>query len=1259
MEDYDEFVQHRLSQLRKSQDNQPPTPVRSCSDASSVICFHGQPILPPLLSGKTREDMQSYKDALQKSADQRKSKADGRVAYVQHILHSVQLRKAPTLEEFSHEDTTTESSHSYSTNKVSLSQNDDALETKDSLSFLSPSGLHDRKGGICVPPLTSTTYCAYSTHRFTLQQNYQEGFSIDQTEEKLASQPTTDPLADISHQSLSSGYVTYENAESSTSVCGRIEAVGESHTFGSAEGPNNSCGFFFHNTSNTITKMPDIISHPPIDGELLEKSTVLSSVDDYFIPGDPLKDICNTPSLHDSVVRAHSAELVTSHEDEVSVPQTGSSQGNLLESTDCEDNPPIIRLDDLGQDQTKPANEGMIPVGEASCPGSSQTLATHSTNQLHFLNRSRETEPADKEIGKADLSPSEEPYRLSLQALLKKSQEYRRHQRILRNQAKNSKIQERAREQPRLEEEQGLSDKENDEFPFKGTITTEGRKTKEKSGLIGSQVPFPQSLETSPDIFWKDKETSRKEGIFLKEYHGEKFKFNTESTCLTGDENTGNEGEAFPKNNQLVCTAEVRTEPKQIDSFFQPQPVISADNSPVQESFYLTSEQSTTCTLSGSKGVQRFKTLPSPQLCTSPVRCKSKGTIKSDGAIDGVGAPKRKVLVNTALNVDNKVETEVNLGHKSNRCPRVSPVVHLVKEGNAAMVLARSSAHAEQMDQLELNLSSLKVLISDLESTLTENRDNHGQTNTTNLPSDLCCDHIEHSDQINKDQNIQVGQNDCLEDRPDDDRNEVEQEESDCDLQKGQSLDNYKNRHEDTGPNPSDPKDPPLLALERGNESVNGREVKLVKTLATERGMDKVAGEGSQTTSGVAPCRIQWSGGAPLAKDLSIIREHDGCKKQRPSTKRVASLAQMMRVPDLFRKVPSNNVVPRKGPVLSDTSNQLTGRRLETTVGEEDSSHCLSLNQSYDVDTPSGLWLLEGSGSDLGSEGRQVLEEYLTPESGGGGQGGISKVKRRLLMHGTEGNEERGGDRDRADRWTVRPHSSTPKASLQWREGRGDPEEKQLQQAHAAQVRALQDEHRRQQEELLQPTSPLPECYRPLVSAAVKGFLTRRLLRTERVAQLLRTIKDTQQFLQAWKMQNPGRGELCSRQDLLLNERVTLQLRSARYEVYDIFFSLPAGERMQLISWDRELTRERELRRQSGNTGHSVGKSSLSAATQKSLERKRGVMIQKKAAERKRGIGMRAGHRPSLKAEKPSEPKRGQFRANPQRVPKITYSCRP
>lgn len=98
---------------------------------------------------------------------------------------------------------------------------------------------------------------------------------------------------------------------------------------------------------------------------------------------------------------------------------------------------------------------------------------------------------------------------------------------------------------------------------------------------------------------------------------------------------------------------------------------------------------------------------------------------------------------------------------------------------------------------------------------------------------------------------------------------------------------------------------------------------------------------------------------------------------------------------------------------------------------------------------------------------------------------------------------------------------------------------------------------------------------------------------------------------------------------------------------------------MQLISMDRDLVRERELRRQNGVGGQPKGKSSLSAATQKSLERKRDLMIQKKTAERHRGAGMRTRHKPGFSAEQPLETRAGQFRANPQRVPKSTYTSRP
>lgn len=44
MEDYDNFVQHRLFDLRKSEEEHNKHP-----PASSLIRFYGQPILPPLV----------------------------------------------------------------------------------------------------------------------------------------------------------------------------------------------------------------------------------------------------------------------------------------------------------------------------------------------------------------------------------------------------------------------------------------------------------------------------------------------------------------------------------------------------------------------------------------------------------------------------------------------------------------------------------------------------------------------------------------------------------------------------------------------------------------------------------------------------------------------------------------------------------------------------------------------------------------------------------------------------------------------------------------------------------------------------------------------------------------------------------------------------------------------------------------------------------------------------------------------------------
>ncbi|XP_071359503.1 uncharacterized protein cp110 [Trachinotus anak] len=1241
MEDYDKFVQRCLTQLRKSEEEEHSRP----SPASSLIRVYGRPILPPLLSGEQREEMQRHRDAAQKAARHRKLKDDPRMAFVQTILHSVQLRKTPTLDELLQESENTKSLCSHNTRGGSVSKSNLFIGTNDSLS-LSPPPLKQGKDGLSFLPVTSTMYSAFFTSDAIAQQSYHEGCLVDQHDSQRGSQPSS--LNGASHQSLSSGYVTYDNVGNTIGVSGMIDAGSESHGFGSSEGAYSIGGFFLHSTSHTIAKMPEIISHPPIDGEELERS----GLEPLFCNNVTAStDICCTSFQEDSVKCNHlPAEISESH----------------LESTESGDNPPSTTVLDLNKDHILETSE--VPVsssdntGFSDNPVLSETLITHhSPTELHSQHEPTETEPADNHVDEA--KPSEEPYRLSLQALLKKSQEYRRHQRMLRNQAKNTKIQQRTQEQSRARaEEQSLSDKENDESPYKATMNVEGTKTKERRDTL------TLTTETSLKKSWEN------ERIIESEFMGKKSNVKYESTHLPGDGNskemTRVEEETF-KNNKLNSSQEVITELKQISTFIQQQPV-STEASPAHEAIHLTSEQIVTCPKGDLKGVGKYHTIPAPNFCTSPVHCKSKVSIRNGEPVDGAKTSKGKIVVNSDLNEDLNAEDESNLGHQNSHTA-VPSTVNLMVEGNVTNVLAKSSAH---IDQLESNLSSLKVLISDLESTVKENLENHSQSDS-NTQSEFSFKGATHSEQSKNDQHMQLGQNDCdyWEDKlrdSDVDRGVAEHRE----WPRTQSFDNSKKMHEDTGPESvfSDTDDVDLIMQEKGKEEINLREIRLVKTLAAERVKEKgTSKEGLTRSYGL----------------------HGSYRTQQPPAKCILSTAQQMRIPGAFRNVPSKTAVPCNVSVLSDSSNHPVERRNEMAVERHDSTRSPSLNLSYDVDKPSGLWLLEGSGSDLGSKGHLVQEKHLTPESGGEGQGEVSKVKRRLLMHTTEETQETSADTNGGAGCVVRPSSSTPRAAVQWYEGHGSQKDKQeqLKQAHAAQVRALQDEHRRQQEELLQalaeryhllqsmsfpcsmstsrlrdtltfstlsqPSSPLSERYRPLLSAAIRGFLTRRLLRTERVAQLVRTIRDTQQFLQAIQQQSPGRGEFCSRQDLLLQERVTLQLRAARYEVYDIFFSLSAGERMQLISWDRELARERELRRQSGHTGHPRGKSSLSAATQKSLERKRGMMIQKKATEKHRGVVTRTGHKTGFSAEQPLETKRGQFRANPQRIPKSTYSTRP
>ncbi|XP_010959376.2 centriolar coiled-coil protein of 110 kDa isoform X3 [Camelus dromedarius] len=122
------------------------------------------------------------------------------------------------------------------------------------------------------------------------------------------------------------------------------------------------------------------------------------------------------------------------------------------------------------------------------------------------------------------------------------------------------------------------------------------------------------------------------------------------------------------------------------------------------------------------------------------------------------------------------------------------------------------------------------------------------------------------------------------------------------------------------------------------------------------------------------------------------------------------------------------------------------------------------------------------------------------------------------------------------------------------------------------------------------------------ITAVAKGFLTRRLMQTDKLKQLRQTVKDTMEFIRSFQSEAPLKRGVVSAQDASLQERVLAQLRAALYGIHDIFFVMGAAERMSILHHDREARKEKMLRQMDKVRSPRVA---LSAATQKSLDRKK------------------------------------------------------
>ncbi|GAA6090670.1 centriolar coiled-coil protein of 110 kDa isoform X1 [Tachysurus ichikawai] len=1041
MECYDEFIRRQAIHIRMNVGEKPEQRISQ----PSTIRFHGLPILPPMLNKDQKEEMQSLRESVSDLTNKRKTSS---LSDVQTMLESIRLQNVSTIEEFKDEMGLENSLNNkfQSITRLAGGNNEYNKATEshwNSSSLPFSQQMPSKKMSIMEShPLTSTACLRPFDREDSLESSHTTvlfgGFPVfGHRLEKAVEMNTVygydssslsisddHSLIDASHQGLSSGYVTNETPNITPSWINRTEHIGKD-----PEGRQSHGGEVILNSSNMSNRTGDIISHTPVDGEVLEEEYV----------------VLNNAQIN---------ELI------------------------------------------EPVNLAVVP------------------------------------------EPSEGPYCMSLQNLLKKSQEHRRRQRLLRNQAKALKASEAG-----PANEHSHSDKENEGWQPGDNGQAEVKRTSENQveDHLADQDPLTH------------KQDGEGESIEPCEviYQCTDFLNFTPASNSTGSSN----GKMSPSSN---C----------------PNIAVSPTQSTSAKSLYQSRGKKMGSMLPRPclTGNKKFKNIPAPKICLSPARSKKSSA---------TSVLVKKNLVKVPVCVDD--ETRPNPCGQSK-----SRTVGLLPGTEGVVPVCKSMDQAKQIAQLELNLSSLKVLISDLESTLAESQA-HNPKEAANI-----------------------------------------------------SQQTLLSEHESVSLPASDGKSQCVVTF-------------------SETVQQKV-----------------------LAKDHGI---EPGTKQHEPP-QCVTSLVQKMRVPEAFCTINGSKQLSERTAVFTNANNQLeerknaSGNKKKASEFMDDSLNLLkTLNRSYDVDTPSELW------SQSGPRGKQ-----LTPELGG--QEGVSRAKRRLQMNhvdentlGQQSNEERA-------------QSSTPKAIQR------AVQELKLRDEHGAQVRALMEEQWRRQHEILQSlamkyhllrsvsfpcpssgsrledmttsclsSSPvsmglgssshpheftlselsalsdslnisqsrLPLCHRPLMAAAVKGYLTRRLLRTDRVAQLIRTIKDTQLFLQSFQPPTPGR-EYNSKQDRVLQERVTLQLRSARYELHDLFFSVCPAERMQVISWDRQLSRERGLKLKESTELQGRRKGSLSAATKKALERKRTLMLQKKAAERTK---------PAVGAEE-----RWTFVPNPRRVPKKTTPLR-
>lgn len=421
----------------------------------------------------------------------------------------------------------------------------------------------------------------------------------------------TNCLHTLSHQSA---IHDLENTSvSSGSVAGKDRPM-----FGFPDGAHDVGSVFQHSPSNTIAKMPKIICYPPLDGDELERSGLEPWFGYGFIISKGI---------------SHSLGMVEPSVDGECDPQLYSTSSNV-----------------------HPSLPSAINYSKDHNPELLQSLRTH---QLATIQRDTAVTQSDKA----------KPQCINLQALLKRSQEYRRHQQMLRSKGKTREVQEKTRELTRAR----TDEKKNNELLHRRNETT-------KEG----KANFIPAEETQ--TFWEKYKMT--ESQFLCDLTSSK----SENSYAQGDgsdeEISKIQEETSIENVPVNISQKVLVKPKQSSS------------SPQQH----------------RKGSRKYRMTRAATFSQSPVSWKSAKSIRQN---EDSGL--RKDADDNRFNKEQQVHKATS---EAGSTPSFSTVNHLI----VGEIPNRPATSSEHIDLIESSLCGLKAQILDLESTLLENLEDHSST---------------------------------------------------------------------------------------------------------------------------------------------------------------------------------------------------------------------------------------------------------------------------------------------------------------------------------------------------------------------------------------------------------------------------------------------------------------------------------------------------------------------------------------------------